>query len=75
MAKDPVLELAGKWFKKLNNPSSAVYQIAHARRLNSAPPFNPIEVVDHIRDTSDKRMHELAEAVDELKAPRGNTAK
>ena len=69
MTKDPVMVLAGKWFEKFNDPSTAIYNIAHARRLNSAPKFKPQEVVDQLRKTSDLRMRQLIDAAEELGTP------
>ncbi len=64
MTKDSKLELAAKWFEKLNQPSSGMYQISHAGRINSAVVFEPAKVLEMIRRTKRERVaeHRLAVA-------------
>jgi len=73
MNTDPILERAAKWFQILNNPASATYRIAHSQRKNTAPMFEPEEVLNEIRRTSDEGMRELGEAVEDLMGPKPST--
>lgn len=66
MSKESTFETAAKWFKKLNKPTSGMYQISHAARVNSAEPFQPVAVVEMIRRTKRERMAEHRLAVAEL---------
>jgi hypothetical protein len=69
MNQDPVRDIAGKWFKKLNSPLTATFRITHARRGNSALPFQPSLVLEQYRKTSEQRMERLADAVKDLSDP------
>ncbi len=61
MIDDPELELADKWFNKLNDPAHATYKIANARHINTASTFNPRSVLDQYRKTGAERMERLNE--------------
>lgn len=64
---DPVLIEANKWFKKLNDPSSGTFKIAHARRSEEAKSiFVPAEILEQFRKTADERIKRLATAVASL---------
>lgn len=63
-----VLTRAGKWWKKLNNPSSGMYQLTHAARpyANSGKPFDPSQVVRILKGTKRQVIQDHREAVKDL---------
>lgn len=68
MDTDPVLIEANRWFKKLNNPSNAVFKIAHARMSEEAKAmFVPMRVLKQYKRTSNERMQRLVAAVSNKK--------
>ena len=62
MINDPELELADRWFNKLNDPAHATNKIANARHINTASTFDPRSVLDQYRKTGAERMTRLDEA-------------
>jgi len=62
MVDDLELELADRWFNKLNDPAHATYKIANARHINAASTFDPRSVLDQYRKTGAEHMNRLNEA-------------
>lgn len=68
MAKSPSLALEARWFKKMNQPSSGTYQLAHAVRQNAAHAFKPAEILERIERSADSHMADHITAVSNLTA-------
>jgi len=75
MDKELILEEAAGWFKKLNDPSTGTYRIAHARHDNSAETFEPSVVLEQYLKTSTQRMERLDAAVKAFPGEPGGTEK
>jgi hypothetical protein len=57
-----------QWFKKLNTPTSGVYRLAHAVRVNGAKPFKAGAVYDLIDASAEAELAKHVEATSLLTA-------
>lgn len=65
MQDQNALTRADKWWEKLNNPSSGMYQLTHAARPDANPEklFDPSEVVKIFRRTKRRVISDHRKAV------------
>lgn len=70
LTRDELLAIGTNWFDKLYRSKSPIYHQINATRPNSAPDFEPEELIDRVEKNVEDRIVQLEKAVDQLSKAR-----